>query len=199
MHYWVANHQQIPKGMGRFVMTEEVLREIEQFLYREARMLDNKKLHEWLDLLTDDIRYWMPVRSNRYPVSSKSITILDGSRYEEEELSKDGELAIMDEDKESLTRRIARLDTGMAWAEDPPSRTRHFVSNVEVEQGPTESELKVFSNFIMYRTRADTEEDFYVGSREDILRKVDGAWKIAYRKIVLDQTVLLAKNVSNFF
>ncbi len=180
-------------------MTEEVLREIEQFLYREARMLDNKKLREWLDLLTDDIRYWMPVRSNRYPVSSKSITILDGSRYEEEELSTDGELAILDEDKESLTRRIDRLDTGMAWAEDPPSRTRHFVSNVEVEQGPTESELKVFSNFIMYRTRADTEEDFYVGNREDILRKVDGAWKIAYRKIVLDQTVLLAKNVSNFF
>ena len=105
----------------------------------------------------------------------------------------------MDETKDSLVRRIDRLDTGMAWAEDPPSRTRHFVSNIEVEPGERESEIKVYSNFIMYRTRAETEEDFYVGSREDILRKVDGEWKIARRKIVLDQNVLLAKNVSNFF
>ncbi len=180
-------------------MGDETIREIEQFLYREARLLDDRKFHDWLDLLTDDIRYWMPVRSNRYPVISKAISILDGSRYEEDELSKEGELAIMDEDKDSLTRRVDRLDTGMAWAEDPPSRTRHFVSNVELEPGATDSELKVYSNFIMYRTRAETEEDFYVGSREDTLRQVDGQWKIAYRKIVLDQNVLLAKNVSNFF
>lgn len=180
-------------------MRDEIIREIEQFLYHEARLLDDRKFHDWLDLLTDDIRYWMPVRSNRYPVISKAISILDGSRYEEDELSKEGELAIMDEDKDSLTRRIDRLDTGMAWAEDPPSRTRHFVSNVELEPGATDSELKVYSNFIMYRTRGETEEDFYVGKREDILRKEGGQWKVAYRKIVLDQTVLLAKNVSNFF
>ena len=180
-------------------MRDETIREIEQFLYREARLLDDRKFHDWLDLLTDDIRYWMPVRSNRYPVISKAISILDGSRYEEDELSKEGELAIMDEDKDSLTRRVDRLDTGMAWAEDPPSRTRHFVSNVELEPGATDSELKVYSNFIMYRTRGETEQDFYVGCREDILRKEGGQWKVAYRKIVLDQTVLLAKNVSNFF
>ncbi len=180
-------------------MRDELIREIEQFLYREARLLDDRKFHEWLELLTDDIRYWMPVRSNRYPVSSKAISILDGSRYEEDELSKEGELAILDEDKDSLTRRVNRLDTGMAWAEDPPSRTRHFVSNVELEPGATDAELKVHSNFIMYRTRGETEQDFYVGSREDVLRKEAGQWKVAYRKIVLDQTVLLAKNVSNFF
>jgi 3-phenylpropionate/cinnamic acid dioxygenase small subunit len=87
----------------------------------------------------------------------------------------------------------------MAWAEDPPSRTRHFVSNIEVEPGPRDSELRVYSNFIMYRTRGETEEDFYVGSREDILRREGGQLKVAYRKVVLDQTVLLAKNVSNFF
>ena len=180
-------------------MRSDLIREIEQFLYREARFLDDRQFRQWLDLLTEDIRYWMPVRSNRYPVSSKAISILDGSRYEEDDVSKEGELAIMDEDKDSLTRRIDRLDTGMAWAEDPPSRTRHFVSNVEVEPGDKDSEIRVHSNFIMYRTRGETEVDFYVGSREDILRNVDGQWKVAYRKIVLDQTVLLAKNVSNFF
>ena len=180
-------------------MQHELIREVEQFLYREARMLDDRQFHDWLNLLTEDIRYWMPVRSNRYPVSSKAISILDGARYEEEEVSKEGELAIMDEDKDSLTRRIDRLDTGMAWAEDPPSRTRHMISNVEIEPGSSENELTVYSNFLMYRTRAETEQDFYVGSRQDTLRKVDGQWKIAYRKIVLDQNVLLAKNVSNFF
>ena len=180
-------------------MRDETIREIEQFLYREARLLDDRKFHEWLELLTDDVRYWMPVRANRYPANSKAISILDGSRYEDGELSKEGELAILDEDKDSLTRRVDRLDSGMAWAEDPPSRTRHFVSNIEVEPGGRDSELRVYSNFIMYRTRGETEQDFYVGSREDVLRREDGQLKVAYRKIVLDQTVILAKNVSNFF
>jgi 3-phenylpropionate/cinnamic acid dioxygenase small subunit len=180
-------------------MREEIIREVEQFLYREARLLDERRFHEWLELLSEDIRYWMPVRSNRYPKASKAISILDPDRYAEEELAKDDELAILDETKETLTRRIARLDTGMAWAEDPPSRTRHLIANIEVEAWEGESEVKVYSNFIVYRNRGETEEDFYVGGRQDILRKVNGTWKIAGRKIVLDQNVLLAKNVSIFF
>jgi 3-phenylpropionate/cinnamic acid dioxygenase small subunit len=180
-------------------MREEIIREVERFLYREARLLDERRFHEWLDLLAEDIRYWMPVRSNRYPKASKAISILDPDRYAEEELAKDDELAILDETKETLTRRIARLDTGMAWAEDPPSRTRHLIANIEVEPGESESEVKVYSNFIVYRNRGETEVDFYVGGRQDVLRKVNGTWKIAGRKIVLDQNVLLAKNVSIFF
>ncbi len=117
----------------------------------------------------------------------------------EVDLAKDDELAILDETKETLTRRIARLETGMAWAEDPPSRTRHLVSNIEVEPGPSESMLKVYSNVLVYRNRGETEQDFYVGGRQDVLRQVNGIWKIARRTIVLDQNVLLAKNVSIFF
>ena len=180
-------------------MDDQLIRQVEQFLYREARLLDDRQLHQWLELLTDDIKYWMPIRSNRYPANSKAISIMDGSRYEEDDLSKEDELALMDENKDSLQRRVDRLDTGMAWAEDPPSCTRHFVSNVEVQPGDREGELKVYSNFIMYRTRAETEQDFYVGRREDVLRRVGGHFKIAYRKVTLDQNVLLAKNVSNFF
>ena len=111
-------------------MRDETIREVEQFLYREARLLDNRRFREWLEMLTDDVRYWMPIRSNRYPVNSKAISILDGSRYEESEVSSERDLALMDEDKDSLTRRIDRLDTGMAWAEDPPSRTRHIITNI---------------------------------------------------------------------
>ena len=180
-------------------MRDDTIRQVEQFLFREARLLDARRFHEWLDLLTDDVRYWMPTRANRYPANSKAISILDGSRYEEGDLSKEDELAILDEDKDSLTRRVNRLDSGMAWAEDPPSRTRHFVSNIEVEPGAGDTEMRVYSNFIMYRTRGQTEQDFYVGSRQDVLRREAGQLKVAYRKIVLDQTVLLAKNVSNFF
>jgi 3-phenylpropionate/cinnamic acid dioxygenase small subunit len=180
-------------------MHAEVIRAVEQFLYREARLLDERRFHEWLELFTDDVRYWMPGRTNRYPKASKAIAILDPDRYTEEELTREDELAILDETKETLGRRIARLGTGMAWAEDPPSRTRHMVSNIEVEPGDAASELKVFSNVIVYRSRAETEQDFYVGARQDVLRQVDGAWKIARRKIILDQNVLLAKNVSIFF
>jgi 3-phenylpropionate/cinnamic acid dioxygenase small subunit len=180
-------------------MRGELVREIEQFLYREARLLDERRFGEWLDLFTDDVRYWMPVRSTRYPRRSKAIAVLDPDRHEEEELAKDGELGIFDESKETLCRRVARLDTGMAWAEDPPSRTRHLVSNVEVKPGDHEGEIKVYSNFLVFRSRGETEQDFYVGARRDTLRNVDGAWKIARRTIILDQNVLLAKNVSIFF
>jgi 3-phenylpropionate/cinnamic acid dioxygenase small subunit len=178
---------------------EDLIREVEQFLYREARMLDDRRFHEWLTLFTDDVRYWMAARSNRYPKSSKAISILDPDRYVEEDLAGEDDLAILDESKETLSGRVARLDTGMAWAEDPPSRTRHMISNIEIESGDVESELRVYSNFIVYRNRAETEADFYVGARRDVLRRVDGEWKIAQRKMILDQNVLLAKNVSIFF
>ena len=176
-----------------------LIREVEQFLYREARLLDERRFNEWLQLLTDDVHYWMISRTNRYPKSSKAIAILDPDRYVEDDLTREDELAIFDEDKSTLDARVRRLDTGMAWAEDPPSRTRHLVSNIEVEPGDTESDLKVYSNFVVYRSRAETEEDFYVGARQDVLRRVESAWKIASRKIILDQNVLTAKNVSIFF
>ena len=180
-------------------MRDEVIREIEQFLYREARLLDTRRFHEWLELFAEDVRYWMAGRSNRYPRSSKAIAILDPERYVEEDRTREDELAILDETKETLAARVARLDTGMAWAEDPPSRTRHLITNIEIEAGDSETELKVYSNFIVYRSRAETEEDFYVGAREDALRREGGGWKIARRRLVLDQNVLSAKNVSVFF
>ncbi len=179
--------------------SEDVLREVEQFLYREARLLDERRFNEWLDLFTDDVRYWMGARANRYPRNSKAISILSPNRYVEDDKTRADELSILDETKETLSARVARLETGMAWAEDPPSRTRHVITNIEVAPGETGADLKVYSNFIVYRSRAESEEDFYVGGRQDVLRRIDGAWKIARRKLTLDQNVLSAKNVSIFF
>lgn len=180
-------------------MRDDLIREIEQFLYREARLLDERRFQEWLALFTDDVHYWMAGRSNRYPKSSKAIHISKPELYDEDDLPKSNELAILDEDRDTLGRRIARLGTGMAWSEDPPSRTRHMVNNVEVMAGDSESHLKVYSNFLVYQNRRETEWNLYVGSRQDVLRRVDDAWKIARRKIILDQSVLLAKNVTTFF
>jgi 3-phenylpropionate/cinnamic acid dioxygenase small subunit len=180
-------------------MADEIRRDVERFLYWEARLLDERRFHEWLELFTEDLRYWMASRTNRYPRSSKAITALRPDPSREADLDVEEEMAILDETKVTLKGRIVRLDTGMAWGEDPPSRTRHIISNIEVEPGATASELKVYSNFLVYRTRAETEQDLYVGARHDILRRVDGAWKIARRKLLLDQNVLLPKNVSIFF
>jgi 3-phenylpropionate/cinnamic acid dioxygenase small subunit len=155
--------------------------EAEQFLYREAKLLDERRFEEWLDLLTDDIRYWMPVRS------SEGAGEAEGLR-----------LSYLEDNKQTLTLRVKRLGTGFAHAEDPPSRTRHLVSNIVVEEF-TDTELKVSANFIVFRGRLETEEEFFVGRREDVLRKVDGQWKLAARKILLDHNVIGAKNLSIFF
>jgi 3-phenylpropionate/cinnamic acid dioxygenase small subunit len=164
-------------------MNHALVLEIEQFLYREARLLDERKFNEWLALFTDDIRYWMPVLS----------TVERGER----EVATGREMAHFDDNKITLGIRVRRLFTGSAHAEEPQSRTRHFVSNVEVEgEG---AEITVHSNFIVYRTRLETDEDWFVGKRVDTLRKAEGGWKIAKRVMQLDLTVLNAKNLSVFF
>jgi 3-phenylpropionate/cinnamic acid dioxygenase small subunit len=181
------------------MLDAETIRSVEQFLYREARLLDERRFHEWLDLLTDDIHYWMAARTNRYPRSSKAIAIFDVDRYSEEEPNTADELGLFDEDIETLRARVARLDTGMAWAEDPPSRTRHLITNIEVASETQDGELTIHCNFIVYRSRGETEQDFYVGTRQDRLRRVNGEWRISSRRMILDQAVLTSKNLSIFF
>ena len=167
-------------------MTGTLREQVEDLLYEEAELLDNRQFRQWLELLTDDFHYWMPVRDNRV-----GDTV-------EDELSKPGQTAFFDDTKKTLTMRIDRLETGQAWAETPPSRTRHIVSNVRVRPIDGSDELEVQSNFFTYRTRLERDEDFYVGTRRDILRRVDGNLRFASRTIILDQAVLKAKNISIF-
>jgi 3-phenylpropionate/cinnamic acid dioxygenase small subunit len=168
-------------------MDSELRHQIEDFYYLEAELLDDRKLREWLDLLTDDIRYWMPIRHNplRRP---EALT---------EELSKPGEGYYFDDNKKSLKIRVERAYAKNAWAELPPSRTRHFISNIRVKKDEG-AEIEIHSNFLVYRTRMETDQDVFVGTRKDILRRIDGHFKIARRTIILDQAVLVAKNISIF-
>jgi len=109
-----------------------------------------------------------------------------------------GDLAIFEDDKTYLTMRVERLETGMAWGEDPPSRTRHIVGNLVVDPQP-DGEVQAKTAFLLYRSHHETEENLFSGYREDVLRPGEGGWKIARRTIVLDSNVILAKNLSVFF
>jgi 3-phenylpropionate/cinnamic acid dioxygenase small subunit len=159
--------------------------ELMQFYICEAWLLDERKLEEWLDLFTDDVLYFMPRRKN-VP-----------RREAHRELTPQGDLAILEEDKRYLEMRVARLDTGMAWAEDPPSRTRHLIGNLVA--APLESgEVQAKTAFLVYRSHLETDHQLLSGCREDVLRNVNGAWKVRRRTIVLDANVLLDKNLSVF-
>ncbi len=160
--------------------------ELMPFYIREAWLLDERKLSEWLDLFTDDVLYFMPRRKN-VP-----------RREAHRELTPLGDLAILEEDKRYLEMRVARLDTGMAWAEDPPSRTRHLVGNLEVTPLARGWEARARTAFLVYRSHLETDHQLLSGCREDVLRRVNGEWKIARRTIVLDANVLLDKNLSVF-
>ena len=161
--------------------------EVEDFLYHEAELLDERRYEEWLELFTDDVRYWMPMRRN--------VPADEGER----EFTRAGtDVNWFDEGKDTLTRRVKQILTGVHWAEQPPSRICHMVSNVQiVTTSPDAVEVK--SRFLLYRNRVETETDFLVGKREDLLRRVNGGFRIARRKIILDQNVLLAKNLTFFF
>ena len=164
-----------------------VLHEVQAFLYREAELLDERRYEDWLDLFTDDAHYFMPMRRN---VSHDEP---------EREFTREGaDVNWFDEGKDTLTRRVRQLRTGIHWAEEPLSRICHMVSNVQVLHA-TAAEVGVKSRFLIYRNRVETETDVLVGKREDLLRRVSGGFKIARRRIVLDQSVLLAKNLTFFF
>ena len=164
-----------------------VKQEVEDFLYREAELLDERRFEEWLDLFTEDVRYWMPMRRN-----------VPADEMEREFTREGADVNWFDEGKDTLTRRVKQIRTGVHWAEQPPSRICHMVSNVQIVRASSD-EVSVKSRFLLYRNRVETETDLLVGKREDLLRRVDGGWRIARRKIVLDQNVLLAKNLTFFF
>jgi len=165
--------------------------EIADFLYREAELLDERRYREWLDLLADDIRYWMPMRRN-----------VKFGEDEREFTRADSDINWFDEGKDTLARRVKQIETGIHWAEEPRSRLSHLVANVQV-QGAEPSfaapqEVAVTSRFLIYRNRVQTETDILVGRREDSLRRNGAGWLLARRKIILDQNVLLTKNLTFF-
>jgi 3-phenylpropionate/cinnamic acid dioxygenase small subunit len=155
-----------------------------QFLVDEAYLLDAQQYDAWLDTLTDDVRYVMPVR----------VTTARGAGFD----TSPG-MAHFDEDKYSLRQRVARFATEHAWTEDPPSRLRHFVTNVRTFEGDDAANLLVESAELLFRSRGDVNESALVScGREDVLRRCDDSWKLARRKIFVDESVLRMQNLAVF-
>jgi ethylbenzene dioxygenase beta subunit len=163
----------------------DTLHKVEQFLYREARLLDNERWDDWLALMADDIHYWMPTMENRRRADKNGSYAVDrGALYNDNLLD--------------LTRRITRFKQPTAWAEDPATRHAHVVSGVEVYQGEKTDEFIVHSSFVNYRSRVEKDNDLLVGRREDVLRADGDSFKLARRKIIITQSVLMAKNLNTF-
>jgi 3-phenylpropionate/cinnamic acid dioxygenase small subunit len=160
--------------------------EVEQFLYAEAALLDARRYRDWLGLVADDIHYWMPIR--------RTVTIADLDL----EFTKPGEMAYFDDDRGLLEMRVRKLEAGSAWSEDPPSRSRHFVSNVRVLE-MIGDEISVEAAFHLYRSRLNADEDHWYGRRIDMLRRSQDGFLLARRHLFLDQTVILAANMSTIF
>ena len=162
--------------------------QIQQFLYHEASLLDDWKFRAWLDLLDEEVRYTMrttvnaQTRDRRKSIQPPTTWLFNDNKFQ-------------------LERRIARLETGMAWAEEPPSRTRHLITNCQISETDTADEFDVRVNYILYRAQKERDETFYVGTRFDRVRRqtADDNWRLMERNIVLDQAVITSHNLSVLF
>jgi 3-phenylpropionate/cinnamic acid dioxygenase small subunit len=167
-----------------------LLREVEDLYYGEADLLDERHYEQWLELFTADTVYWMPMRKN-VPWEER-----------DRDITAEEDVAWMHDDKETLTKRVRQLLSGIHWAEEPLSRVSHLITNIRIADpvqtlGEGET-MRVKSRFFVYRNRLETETDLLVGRREDQLRRVGGTLKVARRKIILEQSVLMAKNLTVF-
>lgn len=161
-----------------------VQEEIREFILREALALDERRFRDWLEFLAKDITYDVPLRVVREGLA-------------EWELSPTGR--IFQDNKQTLEIRVRRLETDFAWAEQPPSRTRHFVTNVLVDAGEHDGEYEVSSYCLIYRSRGDSIEPNLVSVvRKDLLRRTADGYEIARRWAAIDQAVINAHNLSIF-
>jgi 3-phenylpropionate/cinnamic acid dioxygenase small subunit len=160
---------------------------VTQFYSREARYLDELQFFDWLACFDTSVRYWMPIVTNRV------------GRDVGKELSQRGELAHFEDDLTSLTNRVKRLLTGRAWAETPPGRTNHMISNVEIT-AEENGVLDVRSQFLIYRSHLEIDQEIFSGTRLDKLRlDADTGFKVMDRTIIIDHSVLTQKSLGIFF
>lgn len=167
------------------LVSVEETRRVEQFLLREARLLDDECWDEWLHSLSEAIHYWMPGIENRRREDKSGPYRLE-------------HMAFFDDGMRDLKRRVARFKQPSAWAENPPTRNVHLVSNIEVYAGPMPDEYLAYSCFINVRSRGLDEHHQISGRREDVLRLEADGLKLLKRKILIPNAMLLCKNINTF-
>jgi phthalate 3,4-dioxygenase beta subunit len=159
--------------------------EVAQWLVEEAYLFDHQAYDQWLDTLTQDIRYRMPVR----------VTTARNAGF-----SSLADMSHFDEDLYSLRKRVERFSTEYAWTEDPPSRLRHFVTNVRTFATARPDELRAESYVLVFRSRGDVNEAAILSAaRTDLLRQDEaGELRLADRLIDVDESVLRMQNLGIF-
>jgi 3-phenylpropionate/cinnamic acid dioxygenase small subunit len=144
-------------------MNPALERELELFVYREADLLDDRRFEEWLKLLTDDIVYWVPNFERDGDPGEVGVIVYEGMS--------------------GLRARIARALHDLNPVQKPPPRTRHFLTNVVVS-GDGNGAAEVASNLLLYVSKGKRLTQ-YPGKSEYKLRKTDGSWRIAQKKVNL--------------
>lgn len=171
----------------------EIKREIEEFLYDESNLLDERRFKEWLETLAEDLRYFMPMEYN----------VKAGEHAKRELTKREEHMSWFNEGKWTLTKRAEQILTGVHWAEEPLSRVCRMVSNVQLtaieRNAAGELEVDVTSRFLIYQNRCEYEQYYFVGDRFDRIRLTSDGWRLAQREIRIHQNVLLAKNLTVFF
>lgn len=161
--------------------------EVSQFYFREARVLGNRQPRVWLESMVDaNIHYWLPIFEDRFAKDQRPQPTPN-------------EPAVYNDNYKDLENRVARLETGLVWMEDPPSRLRVLVNNIEAYHTGRADLIATFCNVHIYRNRRQREETNHFYGREDVLRRAaDGRLRLLRRKITLDQRVVLDKNLYFF-
>lgn len=145
----------------------ELVREIERFLYDEAALLDDWRLPEWLELLTDDCRYLVPAPDAR-DADDPAQTLF-----------------VIADDHQQIVGRVTRLESDAAFVERPRSRTRHLLTNVRVDPAGDDM-FRAESNFVVYRSRRAVVDMFVGRYRHLLVRGDDGRLRIKERRAILD-------------
>jgi 3-phenylpropionate/cinnamic acid dioxygenase small subunit len=155
-----------------------------EFLVDEAEALDENRLDDWLAMLHPELEYVVPIRLTRER-SAEGRDISDEGLH-------------LFENHETLTLRVERFTTDFAWSEDPPSRTRRFLTNFRVSALP-DGDFHVRQNFLLYRERmSERGSQTLSGERDDVLRELDGELKLVRRSVLLDHAVLTTPNLGIF-
>lgn len=182
------------------VASPELQHEIEQWYYREARLLDGRQYESWLGLCAPEIRYVVPGRGNPLVDNRERGTeAMISVDRELEGVESDG-LPLRDETLPHLMMRAQRAYKPNSWAENPPARTRRIVGNVEILESDG-GRLRVLSNFHLHFARPGSATSFYAGQRRDVLLVGDepGAYRLLEREVVLDFSDLAFPTVGLFF
>ena len=143
------------------------MNEIEQFLFLEARLADEGDYDGWEALWTDDGVYWIPANGDDIDPATQMSIIFDN--------------------RSRIALRVRQLKHDKRHSQNPRSRLRRLLSNVEVLDDDADGDTIVGANFIVYESR-EAGTTIWGGRNEYRLRRVEGQWRMAHKKVMLVTT-----------